>query len=86
MKNNENFSYEKHFKENFWFSKWCYLTIISTLFFNITKPIGYVIKADSKNLTAFFFKIQKLIVADTKTTAIIRNVTVYSAVFPFFFK
>lgn len=54
-------------------------------FFNITKPIGYVIKADSKNLTAFFFKIQKLIVADTKTTAIIRNVTVYSAVFPFFF-
>lgn len=37
-------------------------------------------------VNSIFFKIQKLIFADTKITAIIRKVTVYSAVFPFFLK
>lgn len=50
----------------------------------LTKTIGHVIKADSMKLTAFFFKIQKLTFADTKITAIIRKVTAYSAIFPFF--
>lgn len=50
----------------------------------MTKTIGYVTKVDYMKLTSFLFKIQKLIVVDTKTTAIIRKVTVYSAVFIFF--